>query len=665
MPTSEIDQPNVLFSLKIWHDSYMAAELYQLALLDQPLTMFHQAKTYQEKVDRGIELLEQINVFNLNYAYLPNPELKKNPRAKDSLPKYVWKDTRFEPLINQLRTRVVTFLCAALNREQLSLNECLEIAEQRKQPGQEDYLPNPSLLESAEPLREDPNTRDLLGFKGHPASVVSCGNLVQLGERFVGEDRKGVYYLSPEQLELHRVLFAGGRCWHWLSKGDCDRELETHLVNAYTGQPSSNQLSWSPFVVSDRGEMFKDVGLASHPNVRFHHSSFMAGEDVFFAGEIKIDNTGKVRGVSNLSGRYGPDANALVRCVRFLAEQKLDLSECEVWAIDTEKTLAFMRQQAERGNEIAEKLVVNNLNPSNKPEGEYLRKYLHWIRQPAEELLAQDKLDRDYKAAVKSKKECVKRLVEIATAVNALEEPLKNESRLYRWVAFSQHRWYGRLAWWMYHKVNGAGEWLRDTAVVNSNKRSELLAERVEITSQIEYLNNKILDEGVPPQPTVVAETSRKNEDSYKQILRVVSPIVEFTDSDEEPTIKEGDVIDLLQQLRTNLKAFNTQFSPKAIEYVIKAWLAEAKNTNVSKIDLAQYEREVKETGRLLSDTMGLLQQPSEDVEKQATTVLSNLIHSYSSLRNSAQPLRSASCTDLSTVESSFLSCGPGSTTVH
>lgn len=52
--------------------------------------------------------------------------------------------------------------------------------------------------------------------------------------------------------------------------------------------------------------LYGDIYFSDKPvYTQFHHTSFLAGEDVAAAGELKIKN-GKIRSVNNLSGHYRP-----------------------------------------------------------------------------------------------------------------------------------------------------------------------------------------------------------------------------------------------------------------------------------------------------------------------------------------------------------------------
>lgn len=62
---------------------------------------------------------------------------------------------------------------------------------------------------------------------------------------------------------------------------------------------------------------------------RFHHSSLSSGKDVLFAGEMSL-HRGQVRDVSDRSGHYKPNPQALVEFIHYLEYLGLDLRNMKV-----------------------------------------------------------------------------------------------------------------------------------------------------------------------------------------------------------------------------------------------------------------------------------------------------------------------------------------------
>ncbi|WP_131783710.1 hypothetical protein [Legionella gresilensis] len=64
-------------------------------------------------------------------------------------------------------------------------------------------------------------------------------------------------------------------------------------------------------------------------DVNFHHSSFLRGRPVLCAGAIKVEQ-GKIVEINLLSGHYKPNRNQLLKFLKLLEEQGIDLSTISV-----------------------------------------------------------------------------------------------------------------------------------------------------------------------------------------------------------------------------------------------------------------------------------------------------------------------------------------------
>jgi hypothetical protein len=88
---------------------------------------------------------------------------------------------------------------------------------------------------------------------------------------------------------------------------------------------------WGIFVMSEHGKWY----AGTHTVGLFHHSSFLAGDVVACAGELKVSN-GSLKGISNKSGHYAPTAEMLMQSLGELARAGVSLGgvRADVWYVD-------------------------------------------------------------------------------------------------------------------------------------------------------------------------------------------------------------------------------------------------------------------------------------------------------------------------------------------
>jgi hypothetical protein len=108
---------------------------------------------------------------------------------------------------------------------------------------------------------------------------------------------ENVRHLTVQERLSYRVECAAGK---FLRQG---RPYNTTLQK----QPIEPQSD--AFVISLEGQF---LGGAIVPG-KFHHSSFLAGGDVLFAGEWETDAAGKIQKISNRSGHYRPQLVHLLK----------------------------------------------------------------------------------------------------------------------------------------------------------------------------------------------------------------------------------------------------------------------------------------------------------------------------------------------------------------
>ncbi len=134
-----------------------------------------------------------------------------------------------------------------------------------------------------------------------------------------------VSYFTPENREKYRVHLYQGRLYQF------SREytgLNFKLFNSKTNQ-SHKKSGWISFILNIHGEIF-----ASSHGGEILHSSFMGGAPVIFAGEMKVDERGRILAVSNYSGHYMPELGNLQVLARHLHRRKVDLSACTFYKVE-------------------------------------------------------------------------------------------------------------------------------------------------------------------------------------------------------------------------------------------------------------------------------------------------------------------------------------------
>ncbi len=137
------------------------------------------------------------------------------------------------------------------------------------------------------------------------------------------------------------------------------------------------------FVMDERGNIythpFNEVG-------KFHHSSFLAGDPVLFAGNIIVLD-GEIKYIDNLSGHYKPRAEAIQIALNKLTVLRVDVSNVEIARVaeseESKKLGAGARKKSDPDNKAKKKEVPK----AEEPYGVYF--------MPVDYLSDPDKNDPD------------------------------------------------------------------------------------------------------------------------------------------------------------------------------------------------------------------------------------------------------------------------------
>jgi hypothetical protein len=107
-------------------------------------------------------------------------------------------------------------------------------------------------------------------------------------------------------------------------------DLCVALINPATGKPKTVFASDSKIYACDKaGNLFitgQDIKDSEGEFLQLNHSTLLAGKDVLCAGTISIKN-GKLRGITNMSGHYKPDTNALHQILTALKNEGTRLED--------------------------------------------------------------------------------------------------------------------------------------------------------------------------------------------------------------------------------------------------------------------------------------------------------------------------------------------------
>lgn len=129
--------------------------------------------------------------------------------------------------------------------------------------------------------------------------------LRSLNEKLEGEEKRefGVIYLNKSIREKCRVILTDGKFMQIVSTKNTSRDNRSLYLMPFNTSPLQSLFEWGATIVVDKnGNMFAGKTVPG----RFHHSSFVAGKDVYFAGIIKTNAEGELLEISNESGHYRP-----------------------------------------------------------------------------------------------------------------------------------------------------------------------------------------------------------------------------------------------------------------------------------------------------------------------------------------------------------------------
>ncbi len=174
------------------------------------------------------------------------------------------------------------------------------------------------------------------------------------------------YFYTDEQREKYRVHIIKGKCYRIVrSYGKIK-----FVPFSTTEETSHRKKGWVSFVMNRNGEIF----AGSHDEMRnLLHSSFMAGAPVFFPGEMKTAPDGTIQEVSNYSGHYGPNLEAMEAFACHLSQKRqVDVSSINFYAVDAkglQDSLDKVDQTPDLPKDVIEKAKEALENQSEELKG--------------------------------------------------------------------------------------------------------------------------------------------------------------------------------------------------------------------------------------------------------------------------------------------------------
>ncbi len=140
-----------------------------------------------------------------------------------------------------------------------------------------------------------------------------------------------ISYLNKQQRKAYQISFVRGGDYTFLSQNG--KPYKTSLLKEVgwdeLGKPYLIPAEKAIYVVSPDGVMYS--GNATNPlQEHFHHSTFLAGGSILFAGEVKTDKDGKIIWLSNRSVHYLPGRERSIEALKFFQSKGIKLDNITV-----------------------------------------------------------------------------------------------------------------------------------------------------------------------------------------------------------------------------------------------------------------------------------------------------------------------------------------------
>ncbi len=153
--------------------------------------------------------------------------------------------------------------------------------------------------------------------KQQDPAAMSMGGFVATGTNL---QVKRVEFLKRDERLQHLLVIRNGLLYQGGQPYDCPTKTGTGYV----------AIRAATFAMDRYGNLFsKPTAEASKANLRFNHSTYLAGKEVLCAGTLACKD-GHLLKMTNLSGHYRPDAPALRRALIMIGAEGVDLDAVAV-----------------------------------------------------------------------------------------------------------------------------------------------------------------------------------------------------------------------------------------------------------------------------------------------------------------------------------------------
>jgi len=164
------------------------------------------------------------------------------------------------------------------------------------------------------------------------------GNKLLTNEFSLFDKKYGVKYLNKIEREKHRIIFSDGKFYKIAFEGSICKTIKLEpfctIGRAFKGAYGHDEKDKAIITIDKRGNIFEGNTRGKY----FHHSSFIAGKKVYFAGSLKTNNKGELLEIINLSGHYKPNGKKLLSTTKMFYERGIVGKKTKIYSFNKQKT---------------------------------------------------------------------------------------------------------------------------------------------------------------------------------------------------------------------------------------------------------------------------------------------------------------------------------------
>lgn len=185
-------------------------------------------------------------------------------------------------------------------------------------PGQPRFAPSATLMNSKS---DDPRVQNTTFGMGKTFTNLSFEEFMELDRLLASQYQ--VLYMSKMQRVSHMVAIEDGKFYRAIDGTEIDMPGDTVESDLGVAQDKdkgeeAHRKDTHIYACDRYGNLFfvkNDLKDKNQQSVQLNHSTLLAGNEVLCAGTISIKK-GTLFGITNLSGHYQPDTNALTTMLR-------------------------------------------------------------------------------------------------------------------------------------------------------------------------------------------------------------------------------------------------------------------------------------------------------------------------------------------------------------